>query len=92
LRAVCGLPFGSPDLLRPVIMVNLLGDLWKADMQPDLHPILNNPYAKLHLYGKLEGRPGRKMGHFCVLRENIEQAMAEALQIKQELTDANERT
>jgi 5-(carboxyamino)imidazole ribonucleotide synthase len=91
LRAVCGLPFGSPDLLRPVVMVNLLGDLWKAGRQPDLHPILNDPYAKLHLYGKLEGRPGRKMGHFCVLRETIEQALTEALQIKQELIDAHER-
>jgi 5-(carboxyamino)imidazole ribonucleotide synthase len=91
LRAVCGLPFGSPDLLRPVVMVNLLGDLWKAGLQPDLHPILNDPYAKLHLYGKLEGRPGRKMGHFCVLRETIEQALTEALQIKQELIDAHER-
>jgi 5-(carboxyamino)imidazole ribonucleotide synthase len=85
LRAVCGLPFGSPDLLRPVVMVNLLGDLWKAGVQPDWRPVLNDPYAKLHLYGKLEGRPGRKMGHFCVLRETVEQALAEALQIKQEL-------
>jgi len=91
LRAVCGLPFGSPDLLRPVVMVNLLGDLWKGGVQPDWRPILNNPYAKLHLYGKLEGRPGRKMGHFCVLRETTEQALAEAMQIKQELIDVNER-
>ncbi len=91
LRAVCGLPFGSPDLLRPVVMVNLLGDLWKGGLQPDWRPVLNNPYAKLHLYGKLEGRPGRKMGHFCVLRETIEQALAEALQIKQELINVNER-
>jgi 5-(carboxyamino)imidazole ribonucleotide synthase len=85
LRAVCGLPFGSPDLLKPVVMVNLLGDLWNAGRQPDWGPVLNHPYAKLHLYGKLEGRPGRKMGHFCVLRETIEQALAEALQIKEEL-------
>jgi 5-(carboxyamino)imidazole ribonucleotide synthase len=85
LRAVCGLPFGSPALLRPVVMVNLLGDLWHAGRQPDWGPVLNHPYAKLHLYGKLEGRPGRKMGHFCVLRETIEQALAEALQIKEEL-------
>ena len=66
-------------------MVNLLGDLWSAGRQPDWEPILNHPYAKLHLYGKLEGRPGRKMGHFCVLRETIEEALAEALQIKEEL-------
>ena len=91
LRAVCGLPFGSPDLLRPVVMVNLLGDLWRAGVQPDWRPVLNNPYAKLHLYGKLEGRPRRKMGHFCVLRETIEQALAEALQIKRELINDNKR-
>ena len=91
LRAVCGLPFGSPDLLRPVVMVNLLGDLWKAGEQPDWRPILNDPYAKFHLYGKLDGRPGRKMGHFCVLRETIEQALADALQIKEELINVNER-
>ena len=91
LRAVCGLPFGSADLLRPVVMVNLLGDLWKAGEQPDWRPILNDPYAKLHLYGKLDGRPGRKMGHFCVLRETIEQALADALQIKEELINVNQR-
>ena len=91
LRAVCGLPFGSPDLLRPIVMVNLLGDLWKAGEQPDWRPILKDPYAKLHLYGKLEGRPGRKMGHFCVIRETVEQALAEALQIKEELFNVNER-
>jgi 5-(carboxyamino)imidazole ribonucleotide synthase len=91
LRAVCGLPFGSPDLLRPIVMVNLLGDLWKAGEQPDWRPILKNPYAKLHLYGKLEGRPGRKMGHFCVIRETVEQALAEALQIKEELVNVNLR-
>jgi 5-(carboxyamino)imidazole ribonucleotide synthase len=91
LRAVCGLPFGSPELLRPVVMVNLLGDLWKDGLQPDWRPVLNNPYAKLHLYGKLEGRPGRKMGHFCVLRDTIEQALEEALQIRQKLIHGNER-
>lgn len=91
LRAVCGLPFGSPDLLRPVVMVNLFGDLWKAEAQPDWRPVLSDPYAKLHLYGKLEGRPGRKMGHFCVLRETIEEAIARALRIKEELIKDHER-
>ena len=89
LRAVCGLPFGSPELLRPVVMVNLLGDLWKTGRPPDWQPVLDNPCAKLHLYGKLEGRPGRKMGHFCVLRETIDQALSEALQIKQELINVS---
>jgi 5-(carboxyamino)imidazole ribonucleotide synthase len=89
LRAVCGLPFGSPALVRPAVMVNLLGDLWSDGVQPDWRPILSHPCAKFHLYGKLEGRPGRKMGHFCVLRETVDEALTEALEIKRDLTDAS---
>jgi 5-(carboxyamino)imidazole ribonucleotide synthase len=85
LRAVCGLPFGSPDLLCPVVMVNLLGDLWDAAGAPNWKLIVRHPRAKLHLYGKLEPRPGRKMGHYCVLGETIETALSEALYIRQAL-------
>ncbi len=91
LRAVCGLPFGSPKLLSPVVMVNLLGDLWNQGAQPDRRQVLNDPCAKLHLYGKMEGRRGRKMGHLCVLRETVDEALAGALKIRQELSNANER-
>ncbi len=76
LRAVCGLPLGSPDLLRPVVMWNLLGDLWKNG-QPDWSVVLANPRAKLHLYGKSEARPGRKMGHVCVMADSTKEAIAE---------------
>jgi 5-(carboxyamino)imidazole ribonucleotide synthase len=89
LRAVCGLPFGSPALVKPAVMVNLLGDLWSNGVQPDWRPILSHPCAKFHLYGKSEGRPGRKMGHFCVLRNTVDEALAEALEIKRELTHAS---
>lgn len=75
LRAVCGLPLGSPDLLRPVVMWNLLGDLWR-DGEPDWSVILGDPRAKLHLYGKSEPRPGRKMGHVCVMAGTVEEALA----------------
>jgi 5-(carboxyamino)imidazole ribonucleotide synthase len=68
LRAVCGLPLGSTDLLSPVVMWNLLGHLWKKG-EPDWKVILSEPRAKLHLYGKAEARPGRKMGHVSVLAE-----------------------
>lgn len=71
LRAVCGLPLGSPELLSPVVMWNLLGELWK-DGEPDWNVILAEPRAKLHLYGKSQARPGRKMGHVCVLAETDE--------------------
>jgi len=91
LRAVCGLPLGLPDLLVPACMVNLLGDLWVNGRQPDCSSILRHPNAKLHLYGKTEGRSGRKMGHYCVLGPTVDEAVAEALKIKTELNDATRR-
>ena len=75
LRAVCGLPLGSPELLRPVVMWNILGDLWKNGT-PDWTAVLADPRAKLHLYGKSEARHGRKMGHVCLMAETIEEALA----------------
>ncbi len=62
LRAVCGLPLGSTELLRPVAMANLLGDVW-AKGEPDWLSVSSMAEIKLHLYGKAEARPGRKMGH-----------------------------
>ena len=85
LRAVCGLPLGSSHLLSPIVMVNLLGDLWVDGMPPNWLPVLRHPNAKLHIYGKTEGRPGRKMGHYCVLSPTVEKALAEALKIRTEL-------
>jgi 5-(carboxyamino)imidazole ribonucleotide synthase len=89
LRAVCGFSFGSPRLLMPVVMVNLLGDLWRNGSQPDWNPVLRKPAAKLHLYGKLDSRPGRKMGHFCYLAPTVELAVTEALKLKHELTGSS---
>jgi 5-(carboxyamino)imidazole ribonucleotide synthase len=62
LRSVCGLPLGSIEMLRPAAMANLLGDVWKNG-EPDWAAACSIPEVKLHLYGKLEPRPGRKMGH-----------------------------
>ena len=87
LRAVCGLPFGAPDLLSPIVMVNLLGDLWGAGVAPNWKLIFQHARAKLHLYGKLEPRPGRKMGHYCVFGETVEEALKEALKIRQDFHD-----
>ena len=83
-RAVCGLPLGGVELLRPAVMVNLLGDLWSDDglRAPDWTPVLAEPTAKLHLYGKARAKPGRKMGHFCVLAPTVEEALAKARGIK----------
>lgn len=66
VRAVCGLALGSAELRVPgVAMVNLLGDLWAAG-EPHWEMALQNPAAHLHLYGKADARPGRKMGHLTV--------------------------
>ncbi|HEY3824586.1 MAG TPA: 5-(carboxyamino)imidazole ribonucleotide synthase [Bryobacteraceae bacterium] len=62
LRSVCGLPLGSTEMPRPAAMANLLGDVW-ADGEPQWEAALALPDVKLHLYGKSEPRPGRKMGH-----------------------------
>jgi len=77
VRVLAGLPLGATDLLVPVVMLNLLGDCWKATefdrsaqvdpAEPDWSAVLGEPMAKLHLYGKREARPGRKMGHVNVL-------------------------
>ncbi|MGA0094612.1 MAG: 5-(carboxyamino)imidazole ribonucleotide synthase, partial [Chthoniobacterales bacterium] len=84
LRAVCGLPLGSPRLLTPVVMVNLLGDAWD-DGEPDWAALLSDPDVKLHLYGKSEVRRGRKMGHFCVLKQTVEEAVKAAAEAEARL-------
>jgi 5-(carboxyamino)imidazole ribonucleotide synthase len=75
VRAVCGLPLGSPELLRPAAMANLLGDLWQ-DGEPDWAAACRFPEVKLHLYGKSAPRPGRKMGHLTALAATPEEAVA----------------
>lgn len=71
VRMMCGLTPGDTRLMSPVVMVNMLGDLWPPQWQDIL--VQNN--IKLHLYGKSEARPGRKMGHFNVLAEDVESAL-----------------
>jgi len=78
LRAVCGLPLGSTESLRASAMVNLLGDLW-AHGEPDWVAALALPDVKLHLYGKSDPRPGRKMGHLVAFGSASEEAAHRAL-------------
>jgi 5-(carboxyamino)imidazole ribonucleotide synthase len=85
LRAVCGLPLGDVSLLRPAAMANLLGDLWQ-DGEPNWAAALTLPDVKLHLYGKNEPRPGRKMGHLTALADTVEQARDRVLTARQLLT------
>ncbi len=74
VRMICGLSPGDTRLLTPVVMINLLGDLW----HPDWMDIFEHDNIKLHLYGKHEARPGRKMGHFNVLAEEVGEALKTA--------------
>jgi len=84
LRALCGLPLAPPRLLTPVAMINLLGDLW-APGTPRWEEALRRPGVRLHLYGKTEARPGRKMGHLNCLAEDADQALTTALQTRDAL-------
>jgi 5-(carboxyamino)imidazole ribonucleotide synthase len=86
-RALCGLPLGDTRLLAPVVMVNLLGDAWQNGV-PDWRQLFENPRAKLHLYGKHEARPGRKMGHFTVLGETVDAALTDAMALRAALCAA----
>lgn len=81
LRAVCGLPLGATPMLRPAAMANLLGDLWMPG-EPDWVGACAVPEVKLHLYGKLEPRPGRKMGHLTALADNPETALEAVLKAR----------
>lgn len=76
-RVMAGLPIGDTGLLRPAAMLNLLGDLWfgpdGARREPDWAAVLAVPGTRLHLYGKAEPRPGRKMGHVNVLGDDPRQ-------------------
>jgi 5-(carboxyamino)imidazole ribonucleotide synthase len=75
LRTLCELPLVPPWLLSPVAMINLLGDLW-SEGEPRWEEILRRPGVRLHLYGKAEPRPGRKMGHLNCLASTADEALA----------------
>jgi 5-(carboxyamino)imidazole ribonucleotide synthase len=75
VRAICGLPLGSPRQLAPAAMANLLGDCWKNG-EPDWAAALAVPGVSLMLYGKGEPRPGRKMGHLTALAGSVDEAIA----------------
>lgn len=77
LRAVCGLPLGDGEC-RPAAMAQLLGDLWN-DGEPDWAAALRDPSIHLHLYGKAEARPGRKMGHLTCVGDNAADTLQRVL-------------
>lgn len=87
LRAVCDLPAGGTGTLCPVLMSNLLGDVWDASGgEPDWRPLLRTPGARLHLYGKAAPRAGRKMGHMTFLAAARKTAVARANRVRHSLS------
>jgi 5-(carboxyamino)imidazole ribonucleotide synthase len=82
VRALCGLPLGDARAHSAAAMVNLLGDLWFDGghyREPDWSLLHAVPNLKLHLYGKHHARPGRKMGHFTVIGDDVETVAQAAL-------------
>ena len=84
VRVLCGLPLGDPSLHTPAVMVNLLGEIW-GEGEPRWEAVLEHPGAHLHLYGKREARPGRKMGHVTVCEPTLERALEVAMAIRRDL-------
>jgi len=85
VRAVCGLPLGSTEFYKPAAMANLLGDIW-ADGEPNWAAALADPNVKLHLYGKAEPKPGRKMGHITAMADSTAGAVMFVSKAKEDLT------
>jgi 5-(carboxyamino)imidazole ribonucleotide synthase len=89
LRAVCGLPLGSVELLRPAAMVNLLGhDIGTGLGRHSVVEAFRRPAVALHLYGKAEARARRKMGHLTALGATADEAFATARAVKRALLEA----
>jgi 5-(carboxyamino)imidazole ribonucleotide synthase len=84
LRAITGLPLGATDLLRPAVMINLLGAPGHSGRPviEGLHAALAIPGVSVHIYGKASTRPHRKMGHVTVLDADIEAACRKAEEVR----------
>lgn len=85
VRALTGLPLGSAGLHSQAVMVNILGDSWINNLEPAWQKALSHQQLKLHLYGKSTPRRGRKMGHFTVIDQDLNQALNTALIARREL-------
>lgn len=84
VRVLCGLPHGSTKLVQAAVMTNILGNLWESG-DPAWDQIFCHAQTKLHLYGKRKAKIGRKMGHFTVLTDSIEEALSQTQTIRQNL-------
>jgi 5-(carboxyamino)imidazole ribonucleotide synthase len=92
VRVICGLPAGSTRLLSPVVMLNLLGDMWPGETEaPDWTPLFGDGSAFLHLYGKRRAIGRRKMGHANFLGSEADDCLQRASAIKSLLLEQGRR-
>lgn len=82
VRMICGLSSGNCELHTPVAMLNILGDSWPDQGVPDWNSMIDIDRACLHLYGKKQARPGRKMGHINFLADDVDKARKNLQQAK----------
>jgi 5-(carboxyamino)imidazole ribonucleotide synthase len=86
VRAVCDLPLGDVEVVRPAAIVNLLGDLWLnldgSAREPRFDKALAVPGVRLHLYEKHKPRKGRKMGHLSAVGRTAEETVQLVLEAK----------
>jgi len=89
VRVLAGLPLGDPTLLRPALMLNLLGDLWfdaqGRQREPSWAAALATPQTHVHLYGKRQARKGRKMGHVTITGATLKDVRAYSYQVARAL-------
>lgn len=85
LRAILGLPLGSTQILKNSVMLNLLGEPgYKGPVYYEgFSECMAIEGVKIHLYGKKQTRPFRKMGHVTILADTMEEAMRKAQEVKQ---------
>jgi 5-(carboxyamino)imidazole ribonucleotide synthase len=87
VRAMAGLPMpsGSANAMSASVMLNVLGDIWPSSGEPAWDTVLINPYVKLHLYGKAEARPGRKMGHITLVGASLNELLVHSEVVAKQL-------
>ena len=80
IRAVCDLPLGSTEVMQPAAIANIFGDAWADPDGPDFAAALEVPATRIHLYGKRDARPARKMGHLAAVASTPIEARARVLE------------
>lgn len=88
LRAICGMPLGSAELIIPSVVVNILGEEghYGNPYYRGLKNVLAIPGVNVHIYGKEHIKPFRKMGHVTVVDKDIEKAIEKAFMVKENLS------